>query len=88
MHLVRDRLPLNDYRKIASHWYQGQKKMYVDTFQCRVTGEMIRKRVDMGPVFRGDRLIELLAVGELTLQRPCRVRGLPLNKVFDPLGTI
>jgi hypothetical protein len=87
----------NDYRAISAHWYNGQKKSYVSSHQCRSTGELIRKRTDMPPFFPGDSTIQLPAilqsnpatmrpaVNDVTLQRECRPFNLPLEGVFDPL---
>jgi hypothetical protein len=87
----------NDYRGIAAHWYNGQKKAYVSSHQCRSNGEMIRKRTDLPPFFPGDTRIQLPTilqtnpatvrppVNDVTLQRTCRPSNLPLEAVFDPL---
>jgi hypothetical protein len=87
----------NDYRSISAHWYNGQKKAYVSSHQCRSNGEMIRKRTDMPPFFPGDSRIQLPTilqtspsttrpvVSDVTLQRACRPFNLPLEAVFDPL---
>jgi hypothetical protein len=86
----------NDYASLQAHWYHGQKKAYVTAHQCRSTGELVRKRADSPKMnYRGDstlnnfKSIECgLGYGqeEVTIQRPCRSRHLPLNAVFDPLN--
>merc|ERR1719440_2108425 len=85
----------NDYRSISAHWYNGQKKAYVSSHQCRSNGELIRKRTDMPPFFPGDSKIQLPTilqtspstmrpvVSDVTLQRECRPFNLPLEAVFD-----